>query len=80
DLVNHFMSKDIEMAFSSVLTSREAEVMRLRYGLDDGNPKTLQQIGDRFKCTRERVRQLESKALKKLRNPNAIQRLKGYLS
>ena len=51
------------------LTPREQKVIRLRYGLDDGNPKTLEQVGQEFNVTRERIRQIEAKALRKLRNP-----------
>ncbi|MGF1487494.1 MAG: RNA polymerase sigma factor, RpoD/SigA family [Prochloraceae cyanobacterium] len=78
ELVKDFMSEDLQTALST-LTPREAEVMRLRYGLDDGKAKTLQEIGNLFQCTRERVRQVESKALYKLRKPNRLIHLKDYL-
>jgi RNA polymerase primary sigma factor len=53
--------------------------MRLRFGLDDGQPHTLEEVGRRFKVTRERIRQIESKTLAKLRHPTRSQRLRAYL-
>jgi RNA polymerase primary sigma factor len=61
------------------LKEREAEVLRLRFGLKDGYPHTLEEVGVIFKVTRERVRQIENKALKKLRHPVRSRRLRGYL-
>lgn len=60
------------------LTPREQKVIRLRYGLDDGYSKTLEQVGQEFNVTRERIRQIEAKALKKLRNPTRSKKLKDY--
>ena len=60
------------------LTPREQKVIRLRYGLDDGYSKTLEQVGQEFNVTRERIRQIEAKALKKLRNPSRSKKLKDY--
>lgn len=60
------------------LTPREQKVVRMRYGLDDGFPKTLEQVGQEFNVTRERIRQIEAKALRKLRNPSRSKRLKDY--
>jgi len=60
------------------LTPREQKVIRLRYGLDDGRPRTLEEVGHLFKVTRERIRQIEAKALRKLRNPSRTVRLKDY--
>ena len=61
------------------LTAREREVLRLRYGLDDGRNRTLEEVGKAFKVTRERIRQIEAKALRKLRHPSRSQRLRDYL-
>ena len=61
------------------LTEREERILRLRYGLDDGCKRTLEEIGQEFNVTRERVRQIEAKALKKLRHPSKSQKIKDYL-
>ncbi len=61
----------------STLTPREAKVIRLRFGLDDGRPRTLEEVGDVFKVTRERIRQIEAKALRKLRHPSRSKKLKA---
>ncbi|MBE6542055.1 MAG: RNA polymerase sigma factor RpoD [Ruminococcaceae bacterium] len=61
------------------LTHREEMVLRLRFGLDDGKPKTLEEVGQEFNITRERIRQIEAKALRKLRHPSRSKRLKDYL-
>ena len=63
----------------ATLTDREQEVLRLRFGLDDGRQRTLEEVGQQFKVTRERIRQIEAKALRKLRYPNRSKRLKDYL-
>ena len=63
----------------STLTDREQEVLRLRFGLDDGRQRTLEEVGQQFNVTRERIRQIEAKALRKLRHPNRSRRLKDYL-
>jgi len=60
------------------LTPREQKVVRMRYGLDDGFPKTLEQVGQEFNVTRERIRQIEAKALRKLRNPSRSKKLKDF--
>lgn len=62
------------------LLPREAEVLKLRYGLEDGQARTLEQVGRIFNITRERVRQIEFKAMKKLREPTKFEKLEGYLS
>ena len=62
----------------NTLTPREEKVLRLRYGLDDGHPRTLEEVGKEFNVTRERIRQIEAKALRKLRHPNRIKHLKDY--
>jgi RNA polymerase primary sigma factor len=61
------------------LSEREQEVVRLRFGLDDGRPRTLEEVGRQFGVTRERIRQIESKTLAKLRHPHRSERLRGYL-
>ena len=61
------------------LTAREAKVLRLRYGLDDGKARTLEEVGKEFNVTRERIRQIEAKALRKLRHPSRSKRLKDFL-
>ncbi len=63
----------------ATLTDREQEVLRLRFGLDDGRQRTLEEVGQQFKVTRERIRQIEAKALRKLRHPNRSKRLRDYL-
>ncbi len=62
------------------LTAREADVLRLRFGLDDGIQRTLEQVGDKFNVTRERIRQIEAKALRKLRHPSRSKKLKDFIS
>ena len=61
------------------LTEREQKVLRLRFGLDDGEAKTLEEVGKTFNVTRERIRQIEAKALRKLRHPSRSRKLKDYL-
>ena len=63
----------------STLTEREQKVLRLRFGLDDGRARTLEEVGKEFKVTRERIRQIEAKALRKLRHPSRSRKLKDYL-
>ena len=63
----------------STLTEREQRVLRLRFGLDDGKARTLEEVGKEFNVTRERIRQIESKALRKLRHPSRSRKLKDYL-
>ena len=61
------------------LTEREAKVIRLRFGIGDGYPRTLEEVGTEFQVTRERIRQIEAKALRKLRHPTRSQQLRGFL-
>ena len=61
------------------LTEREREVLKLRFGLGDGYSRTLEEVGKQFKVTRERIRQIEAKALRKMRHPTRIRQLKGFL-
>ena len=64
----------------STLTPREAKVLRLRFGLDDGKARTLEEVGKEFDVTRERIRQIEAKALRKLRHPSRSKKLKDYMN
>ena len=67
------------MAILDTLTPREEMVLRLRYGLDDGHPRTLEEVGKEFHVTRERIRQIEAKALRKLRHPQRSKKLRDYM-
>ena len=62
----------------SELTPREEKVIRLRYGLDDGRSHTLEEVGKEFNVTRERIRQIEAKAIKKMRHPSRAKLLKDF--
>lgn len=66
-------------AVLETLSEREAKVLRLRFGLDDGRARTLEEVGKEFDVTRERIRQIEAKALRKLRHPSRSKKLKDYL-
>jgi len=61
------------------LTERERKVLELRFGLGDGNARTLEEVGSQFRVTRERIRQIEAKALRKMRHPTRIRQLNGFL-
>jgi len=74
----NLLREDLETVLST-LSPRERDVLRLRYGLDDGRMKTLEEIGQIFNVTRERIRQIEAKALRKLRHPNRNSVLKEYI-
>ena len=63
----------------STLTEREQKVLRLRFGMNDGRARTLEEVGKEFDVTRERIRQIEAKALRKLRHPSRSRKLKDYL-
>ena len=72
------LKEELEQAMDS-LTERERNILILRFGLEDGSPKTLEEVGTIFKVTRERIRQIEAKALKKLRRPSRSRRLQTFL-
>ena len=72
------LKEELEQAMDG-LTDRERNILSLRFGLEDGSPKTLEEVGALFKVTRERIRQIEAKALKKLRHPSRSRRLQTFL-
>ncbi len=73
------MRQEIWEILNSVLTEREKDVISLRYGLTSSQPCTLEEVGCVFNLSRERVRQIQSKAMRKLRRPQVAERLKGWL-
>ena len=73
------LREELNNALSS-LTPREREVDTLRFGLEDGRARTLEEVGREFNVTRERIRQIEAKALRKLRHPSRSKRLKDFLN
>ena len=78
DSVVQTILKEQLLSVIDSLTPREQKVIRLRYGLDDSHPRTLEEVGKEFNVTRERIRQIEAKALRKLRNPNRSKKLKDF--
>lgn len=79
DMAAQTMLREQLIASLHKLTPREEKVIRLRYGLDDGKQRTLEEVGKEFNVTRERIRQIEAKALRKLRNPTKSRKLRDYL-
>lgn len=79
EATSHIMLKEQLSEVLETLTPREAMVLRLRFGLVDGRQRTLEEVGREFNVTRERIRQIESKALRKLRHPSRSKRLKDFL-
>lgn len=79
DYTNNQLLKDEINAVLQGLTEREEKVLRLRFGLMDGRTRTLEEVGKEFKVTRERIRQIEAKALRKLKHPNRSKRLKDFV-
>ena len=73
------LKEELEVALQS-LTEREQKVIRLRFGLEDGKARTLEEVGQEFSVTRERIRQIEAKALRKLRHPQRSKKLKDFLA
>ena len=78
DSVASTMLKEQIARVLDTLTPREEKVLRLRYGIDDGRPRTLEEVGREFNVTRERIRQIEAKALRKLRHPSRSKRLRDF--
>ncbi len=79
DAATYTLLREQLMEVLKTLTEREQKVLRLRFGLDDGRPRTLEEVGRDFNVTRERIRQIEAKALRKLRHPSRSKKLKDYL-
>lgn len=79
DAASHTLLKEQLSDVLSTLTSREEKVLRLRFGLEDGRSRTLEEVGREFNVTRERIRQIEAKALRKLRHPSRSKKLKDFL-
>ena len=80
DSVTFIMLKEQLLGVLDTLTPREEKVLRLRYGIDDGKPRTLEEVGREFNVTRERIRQIEAKALRKLRHPSRSKKLRDFLN
>ena len=79
EAASHALMKEQLWDVLDTLTPREEKVLRLRFGLDDGHQRTLEEVGREFHVTRERIRQIEAKALRKLRHPSRSKKLKDYL-
>ncbi len=79
EAANHQMLREQMKDALDSLTQREQEIIRLRYGLDDGRSRTLEEVGREFNVTRERIRQIEAKALRKLRHPSRSKQLKSFI-
>ena len=79
DAASHTLLKEQLGSVLSTLTPREEKVLRLRFGLEDGRSRTLEEVGKEFNVTRERIRQIEAKALRKLRHPSRSKKLKDFL-
>ena len=79
DAASHQLLKEQVDEVLHTLTDREARVLQLRFGLEDGRTRTLEEVGREFGVTRERIRQIESKALRKLRHPTRSRKLRDFL-
>ncbi len=79
DAASHLLLKEQLRDVLETLTPRESKVLSLRFGLEDGRPRTLEEVGKEFEVTRERIRQIEAKALRKLRHPSRSKKLKDFL-
>ena len=79
EAATHTLLKEQLNEVLATLTPREAKVLSLRFGIEDGRPRTLEEVGKEFNVTRERIRQIEAKALRKLRHPSRNKKLKDFL-
>lgn len=79
DKVSRELLKDVLNKVLDTLSPRERKVLAMRFGLEDGKPKTLEEVGKEFKVTRERIRQIEAKAIRKLKHPTRARKLKDFL-
>ena len=79
EAASHQLLKEQVAAVLDSLTGRERRVLQLRFGLEDGRARTLEEVGQDFHVTRERIRQIEAKALRKLRHPTRVRHLQGFL-
>jgi RNA polymerase primary sigma factor len=79
EAASHQLLKEQVEAVLDSLSGRERRVLQLRFGLEDGRARTLEEVGKEFNVTRERIRQIEAKALRKLRHPSRSRKLKDYL-
>ena len=78
EIETKFLKKDLEDLLNTI-SPREKIIIRLRFGLEDGIPKTLEEIGKKFSVTRERIRQIEEKAIRRLRHPKRSKKLRPYI-
>ena len=78
-MTSYSLLKDTLSDVLATLTERERRILELRYGLNDGYPRTLEEVGHQYEVTRERIRQIEGKALRKLRHPTRRSKLEGFL-
>ena len=79
EITSYSLMKEKLGEVMSGLTERERKVLELRFGLGDGYARTLEEVGKQYKVTRERIRQIEAKALRKMRHPTRIRHLQGFL-
>ena len=79
EMASYMLLREQLFEVLDTLTDRESKVLILRFGLEDGRPRTLEEVGEIFKVTRERIRQIEAKALRKLRHPTRSKKLKDFL-
>ncbi|MBQ6058752.1 MAG: sigma-70 family RNA polymerase sigma factor, partial [Clostridia bacterium] len=79
EAASYTLLKEQLISVLGTLTPREERVLKLRFGLEDGRARTLEEVGKEFNVTRERIRQIEAKALRKLRHPSRSRRLKDFM-